>query len=801
MLLLETHPPEPDVDAVVVEPAVAAALGGIGIGGRRVTGVAQADRRAGCHRVLRTHVGPGGTTSWRMPPLPPPLATLTRGLSKNSNSQFETSWFESKPNDPGIRILHSHGIQTIQTMTMQVDVQDGVSLSHLKASGAFSAPLSHLSIVNVQNVDGKLRCSLTDGKENVRAVITSQVRTADGSGESRVPKFEFNSMSDYFSRPTRPSPTRARPWTFYNDRIGPVAGARRARRGPNPVSSSRRSRLPTLHVLTRLLLLSPSLRQVTKANPTLGESSLVRVTGAIYNDDGENAVLMITELDHIEAGAAAQVPQVKAEAMANVTNVANIKAEPNMADVKTPASQSRRPEAIKTPVSRPQPISTLTPYLHCWAIKAKVLSKGPIREFGKNKPNPSGQSQSVFSAELVDEEGTAIEATFWRDAADRYHEMLEEGKVYTFSRGSVKIANRNFNRTRNEYCLNFDTSASVEESADVIDASAMQTRLKFEKIDQLPVFVDKRAMIDVIGVVTSVGATGSIKRKADQQEVVRREVTLADDSLKTVSLTLWGEKAETEGEKLHTMLQAGQFPVLAVSQCRAGSYNGVTLSTSMRSTVMIDPDMSEAVELKTWYETTGATSTMSAVGEGLAAAKAAGAAKKRYFDLTEIQAKVPDSEDAKPFYATVNAVVASINPDQKMYYLACPENNRKVEQQGDGFYCEYDGKTYPTAVRRYVANARVMDASGIISASLFDEQATVVFGKTADRLHELREEAADAYKMSLNKASWQEWTFRVKAFASMWEGNLRKKYCVIDAKPVNFVAETRRTLSQLAEMA
>ena len=587
----------------------------------------------------------------------------------------------------------------------------------------------------------------------------------------------------------------------------------RARNGPVVARIPRRRLVDHAFRLSRALTalspspFSPSLRQVTKANPTLGESSLVRVTAAIYNDDGENAVLMITELDHIEAGAGAQVPQVKAEAMANITNIANVgnvanmKAEPNMADVKTPASQSRRPEAIKTPVSRPQPISTLTPYLHCWAIKAKVLSKGPIREFGKNKPNPSGQSQSVFSAELVDEEGTAIEATFWRDAADRYHEMLEEGKVYTFSRGSVKIANRNFNRTRNEYCLNFDTSASVEESADVIDASAMQTRLKFEKIDQLPVFVDKRAMIDVIGVLTSVGATGSIKRKADQQEVVRREVTLADDSLKTVSLTLWGEKAETEGEKLHTMLQAGQFPVLAVSQCRAGSYNGVTLSTSMRSTVMIDPDMSEAVELKTWYETTGATSTMSAVGEGLAAAKAAGAAKKRYFDLTEIQAKVPDSEDAKPFYATVNAVVASINPDQKMYYLACPENNRKVEQQGDGFYCEYDGKTYPTAVRRYVANARVMDASGIISASLFDEQATVVFGKTADRLHELREEAADAYKMSLNKASWQEWTFRVKAFASMWEGNLRKKYCVIDAKPVNFVAETRRTLSQLAEMA
>ena len=216
---------------------------------------------------------------------------------------------------------------------------------------------------------------------------------------------------------------------------------------------------------------------------------------------------------------------------------------------------------------------------------------------------------------------------------------------------------------------------------------------------------------------------------------------------------------------------------------------------------MIDPDMSEALELKTWYETTGATSTMSAVGEGLAAANAANAAQRRYFNLAEIEAKAPNSEDAKPFYATVNALVASINPDQKMYYLACPENNRKVEEQGPGeFFCEYDGKTYPTAVRKYVANARVMDSSGIINASLFDDQATVVFGKTADRLHELREEASDMYKTALNKATWQEWSFRVKAFATVWDNNLRKKFAVVGAKPIDFVAETRRALAALNEM-
>jgi replication factor A1 len=279
---------------------------------------------------------------------------------------------------------------------------------------------------------------------------------------------------------------------------------------------------------------------------------------------------------------------------------------------------------------------------------------------------------------------------------------------------------------------------------------------------------------------------------------MRREVTLADDTLKTVTLTLWGDRAVNEGETLNSMLQAGQNPVLAVSACRVGSYNGVTLSTTMRSSVMVDPDMTESMELKTWYESSGATSTMHAVGEGLAAAKAAGAATKRYFDLVEIQAKAPSTTEEKPFYATVNAVIASINPDQTMYYLACPESNRKVVEQGPGeFYCEYDGKTYPSAIRRYVANARVMDESGMVSASFFNDQAELAFAKSADRLHEIREENGDLYKKTLASAAWNEWSFRIKAIAQEYNGDVRKKYAVIDAKPVNFVAETRRILGSL----
>jgi len=49
----------------------------------------------------------------------------------------------------------------------------------------------------------------------------------------------------------------------------------------------------------------------------------------------------------------------------------------------------------------------------------------------------------------------------------------------------------------------------------------------------------------------------------------------------------------------------------------------------------------------------------------------------------------------------------------------------QVVAQGDGWFCEHDGQTYPAMVRRYVMQARVCDASGEGTLSVFDDQARV----------------------------------------------------------------------------
>lgn len=162
----------------------------------------------------------------------------------------------------------------------------------------------------------------------------------------------------------------------------------------------------------------------------------------------------------------------------------------------------------------------------------------------------------------------------------------------------------------------------------------------------------------------------------------------------------------------------------------------------------------------------------------------AGATERTTFAELRAPKEALPPADAKPQYHTIVATVAQIDPQQSLYYEASPDNNRKVladwppsmtskasslqtkftslhslhaseqcrmpppplasvpqkhfltgkhcasascsrtqvVQQGDGWYCEYDGQTYMAMVRRYVMQAKCVDASGEALLSVFNEQ-------------------------------------------------------------------------------
>lgn len=56
----------------------------------------------------------------------------------------------------------------------------------------------------------------------------------------------------------------------------------------------------------------------------------------------------------------------------------------------------------------------------------------------------------------MDKNGTQIQATFFKDACDKFEPIIQEGKIYLLSNGTVKIANQKFTSIKNDFCLVFD---------------------------------------------------------------------------------------------------------------------------------------------------------------------------------------------------------------------------------------------------------------------------------------------------------------------------------------------------------
>lgn len=65
-----------------------------------------------------------------------------------------------------------------------------------------------------------------------------------------------------------------------------------------------------------------------------------------------------------------------------------------------------------------------------WTIRGRVTMKSQIRTFTNDRGNGK-----VFSIDLLDKDGGEIKASFFNQSVDKFFDLVEAGKIYTFSKG------------------------------------------------------------------------------------------------------------------------------------------------------------------------------------------------------------------------------------------------------------------------------------------------------------------------------------------------------------------------------
>ncbi|KAL5835686.1 hypothetical protein ACOSQ3_015241 [Xanthoceras sorbifolium] len=440
------------------------------------------------------------------------------------------------------------------------------------------------------------------------------------------------------------------------------------------------------------------------------------------------------------------------------------------------------------------PIAALNPYQGRWAIKARVTAKGDLRRYN----NARGDGK-VFSFDLLDSDGGEIRVTCFNAVADRFYDIIEVGKVYMISKGSLKPAQKNFNHLKNEWEIFLETTSTVDLCPEE-DSSIPRQQFSFRPISDIE-NAENNSIFDVIGIVISVNPSVPILRK-NGMETQRRILNLKDKSGRSIELTLWGEFCNKEGQKLQEMVDVGIFPVLAVKAGKVNEFSGKSIGTISSTQLFINPDFPEGRDLQEWFDRGGKNAASVSISKEIMA----GGSKN---EIRKTVSQIKDEglgRSEKPDWVTVRAFISYIKSDT-FCYTACPlmigdrQCNKKVTRSGNRWQCDRCNQEFEECDYRYLLQAQIQDPTGVTWVTAFQESGEEIMGCSAKELYSLKYELQDEMRFGeiIRSRIFNQYLFKLKIKEELYGDEQRVKITVIKSEQLNYSSESRYLLDLISK--
>lgn len=420
------------------------------------------------------------------------------------------------------------------------------------------------------------------------------------------------------------------------------------------------------------------------------------------------------------------------------------------------------------------PIEYLSPYANSWTIRGRVTLKGDIREFTSQRGIPG----KLFNFNMLDET-TEIRVTGFTEAADKWYDFIQEGKVYYLSKASVVLANKRFSTLPNEYEIRLERDTTIEVCDDPVEVPQM--KYSFVDLNHLD-DCSANSNVDVIGVIKSVDDVQEITSKAGKT-FEKREVHIVDKTKYGVNVALWGKTAKT--------FTGSPGQIVALKGARVNDFNGKSLSVGASTNLIFDPDIPKAHEIKGWFDTGGKDESFntfkSTGGDG-------GAWKSQEF-TTIAKAKddnLGQSETGE--YFNIKGTVTYIKSNSLTYPACTTEGCRKkvIEETNGEYRCEKCNITISQPNYLYIFSPVVEDHTDRFFLNCFNETCEVILGIKANDL--LAEQSEDKVNEMISKALGYEYLFRVRARQDSYNDQTGVRYSAVSIAQPDYAAESNKLI-------
>ncbi|CAJ1456314.1 unnamed protein product, partial [Effrenium voratum] len=382
----------------------------------------------------------------------------------------------------------------------------------------------------------------------------------------------------------------------------------------------------------------------------------------------------------------------------------------------------------------------------------------------------------VFSVELLDREGGEIRASLFNEAAEQHYDLMQCGRCFTLCNGSVRPAQKKYSALKHGYELVFDGRCQIHMVDDDADIGAVRLAVqKIASVTQMAV----PSSVDICGVIVSAEHPQEFQTK-EGKALVKREITVADDSGHSVLITLWGDRARLDSREF-----AGS-PVVALKgvqvkewmSCRSGSM-------AEAGSMILNPTfLPEAQRVAAWWYKGGNQQRLTYISHSSSPAGSLRPPQR----ATSVEISAMSQQAAMP-----------------LYYMACLELkdggnlqcNRRVDETGYCRMCQKSGKVGP----RLNVRCRFQDAFGSCWVTVFHPAAEKVLGSTAESIVELSQQSEEICEEALKDTYYDEmFELQLRAKPDTWGGEAKTNVTCVGAQRISSREHSRMLLKEIHQL-